>query len=132
VSRLNLFYKKHPALYADDDRTSGFEWISELDADKSVIAFLRKSKEETLLVLCNFTPVEYSNFRVGVPYAGKYKEIFNSDAVEFGGTGFVNPRLKQSKKVKWDGRANSIECRLAPLSVQIFHCTKVPAKKSVS
>jgi 1,4-alpha-glucan branching enzyme len=128
VCSLNRFYKKHPAMYVDDDRTSGFEWISALDADKSVIAFLRKCKEETLLVLCNFTPVEYTNFRVGVPYAGRYKEIFNSDALEFGGTGFVNPRLKQSKKIKWDGRANSIECRLAPLAVQIFHCTKVPAK----
>ena len=108
-------------------KPSGYEWISVLDADRSVIAFLRKCKEETLLVLCNFTPVAYEDFRVGVPYAGKYKEIFNSDAEEFGGSGFVNPRLKQSKKIKWDGRPNSIECRLAPLAVQIFTCTKTPA-----
>lgn len=127
VSRLNAFYKTHPALYADDVKPSGYEWISVLDADRSVIAFLRKCKEETLLVLCNFTPVAYEDFRVGVPYAGKYKEIFNSDAEEFGGRGFVNPRLKQSKKIKWDGRPNSIECRLAPLAVQIFTCTKTPA-----
>ena len=127
VSRLNAFYKTHPALYADDVKPSGYEWISVLDADRSVIAFLRKCKEETLLVLCNFTPVAYEDFRVGVPYAGKYKEIFNSDAEEFGGSGFVNPRLKQSKKIKWDGRPNSIECRLAPLAVQIFTCTKTPA-----
>ncbi|MDY3908645.1 MAG: 1,4-alpha-glucan branching protein GlgB [Eubacterium sp.] len=126
VSSLNAFYKKHPAMYAEDSKPSGFEWISALDADKSVIAFLRKCKEETLLVLCNFTPVSYEKFRVGVPYAGKFKEIFNSDAEEFGGSGFVNARLKQSKRVKWDGRANSIECRLAPLSVQIFNCTKTP------
>jgi 1,4-alpha-glucan branching enzyme len=128
VSRLNWFYKKHPALYVDDSRPYGFEWISALDADKSVIAFIRRCKDETLLVVCNFTPVSYSAFRIGVPYAGKYKEIFNSDAAEFGGTGFINPRLKQSKKIKWDGRANSIECRLAPLSVQIFTCTKTVAK----
>lgn len=127
VMQLNAFYKKHPAMYTDDAKPSGFEWISALDADKSVIAFLRKCKDETLLVLCNFTPVSYEKFRVGVPFAGKYKEIFNSDALEFGGSGFVNPRLKQSKKEKWDGRANSIECRLSPLSVQIFTCTKTPA-----
>lgn len=127
VSTLNAFYKKHPALYVDDVKPSGFEWISVLDADRSVIAFLRKCKEEILLVLCNFTPVAYEDFRVGVPFAGKYKEIFNSDAVEYGGSGFVNSRLKQSKKVKWDGRPNSMECRLAPLSVQIFTCTKTPS-----
>lgn len=132
VSTLNTFYKKHPAMYVDDERASGFEWISALDADKSVVAFLRKCSEETLLITANFTPVAYENFRVGVPYAGKFKEIFNSDASGFGGTGFVNPRLKQSKRVKWDGRANSIEIHLAPLSVQIFSCTKITTPRSAS
>ncbi len=129
VSILNAFYMAHPAMYQDDSRPSGFEWISTLDADNSVIAFVRKCKEETLLVLCNFTPVAHEKFRVGVPFAGKYKEIFNSDAEEFGGTGFVNPRVKTSKKEKWDGRPNSLECRLAPLSIQIFNCTKVTRKR---
>ena len=129
VGILNQFYQLHPAMYKEDSRPAGFEWISTLDADRSVIAFLRKSKEETLLVLCNFTPVAYEKFRVGVPFAGKYKEIFNSDAEEYGGTGFINPRLKQSKRIKWDGRPNSIECRLAPLSIQIFHCAKTPGRQ---
>ncbi len=124
VSVLNSFYMAHPAMYINDQKTSGFEWISTLDADHSVIAFLRKCKDETLLVVCNFTPVAYERFRIGVPYAGKYKEIFNSDAKLYGGTGLVNPRVKQSKKVRHDGRANSIECRLAPLSIQIFNCIK--------
>ena len=127
VSVLNSFYLAHPAMYELDARPAGFEWISTLDADHSVIAFLRKSKDETLLVVCNFTPVSYDAFRIGVPFAGKYKEIFNSDASEYGGTGFVNPRVKQSKRKHWDGRVNSIECRLAPLSIQIFSCTKVPS-----
>ena len=129
VSILNSFYLAHPAMYAEDDRTSGFDWISTLDADNSVIAFIRKCKDETLLVVCNFTPVAHEKFLIGVPFAGKYKEIFNSDAVEYGGTGFVNPRVKTSKKVRHDGRPNSIECKLAPLSVQIFDCKKVTAKK---
>ena len=128
VSVLNSFYLAHPAMYELDARPAGFEWISTLDADHSVIAFLRKSKDETLLVVCNFTPVSYEAFRIGVPFAGKYKEIFNSDASEYGGTGFVNPRVKQSKRKHWDGRVNSIECRLAPLAIQVFTCTKVPSK----
>lgn len=130
VSLLNSFYLAHPALYADDSRPSGFEWISTLDADNSVIAFVRKCKEETLLVVCNFTPVAHEKFKVGVPFHGKYKEIFNSDAEEYGGSGMINPRVKQSKKVKWDGRANSLEFKLAPLSIQIFNCTKIPAKNT--
>ena len=128
VSVLNSFYLAHPAMYELDARPAGFEWISTLDADHSVIAFLRKCKDETLLVVCNFTPVSYDAFRIGVPFAGKYKEIFNSDASEYGGTGFVNPRVKQSKRKHWDGRVNSIECRLAPLAIQVFACTKVPSK----
>lgn len=130
VSLLNSFYLAHPALYADDSKPSGFEWISTLDADNSVIAFMRRCKEETLLVVCNFTPVAHEKFKVGVPFHGKYKEIFNSDAEEYGGSGMINPRMKQSKKVKWDGRANSLEFKLAPLSVQIFNCTKIPAKNA--
>lgn len=135
VSVLNSFYLAHPAMYVDDSRPAGFEWISTLDADNSVISFVRKCKEETLLVVCNFTPVAHEKFRIGVPFAGKYKEIFNSDAVEYGGSGFVNPRVKASTRKRWDGRVNSIECRLAPLSIQIFNCTKVPVtrkKKSES
>ncbi len=129
VSILNSFYLAHPAMYADDTRTSGFQWISTLDADNSVIAFVRKCKEEVLLVLCNFTPVAHETFKVGVPFAGKYKEIFNSDSEEYGGTGFVNPRMKASKKEKWDGRPNSLECRLAPLAIQIFNCKKETRKR---
>ncbi len=130
VSILNSFYLAHPAMYVDDSRPSGFDWISTLDADRSVIAFVRKCKDETLLVLCNFTPVAYEDFCVGVPFAGKYKEIFNSDSTEYGGTGFVNPRVKQSKKLRCDGRPNSLECKLAPLAIQIFSCTKTPQKSS--
>lgn len=127
VSYLNSFYLAHPALYIDDSRPSGFQWISTLDADHSVISFVRKCKDETLLVVCNFTPVAYDKFKVGVPFAGKYKEIFNSDATEFGGTHCVNARVKTSMKEKQDGKANSIEIQLAPLSIQIFNCTKVKA-----
>ena len=124
ISFINEFYKAHPALYEDDNKPSGFEWISALDADRSSIAFLRKTKSEVLMVICNFTPVPYDKFRIGVPFAGKFKEIFNSDDEKFGGFGFGNPRAKASKRVKQDGRANSIEIRLAPMAIHIFACEK--------
>ena len=129
VAKLWKFYRSHPALYAEDYRPEGFEWISMLDADHSVIAFIRRSGGETLLVVCNFTPVRYDEFRIGVPFSGKYKEIFNSDSIGFGGKGNINPRLKQSKAVEQDGRENSIEIVLAPSAVQIFDCTPIQKKK---
>ena len=128
VSIANSFYRSHPALFADDDKPSGFEWIDALDADRSTLTFVRKCKDETLLIVCNFTPVPYDKVRVGVPFAGKYKEIFNTDAEEYGGFGFGNPRLKTSKKVKCCGRANSIEIRLAPMAMHVFSCEKTGAK----
>ena len=70
--------------------------------------------------VCNFSDVEYDGYQVGVPYAGKYKEVFNSDRKEFGGSGVVNPRVKMSKKAECDERKNSIVIKVPPLSFQIF------------
>ena len=94
--------------------------------EKNLLIFLRrtKKKEDTLLVVCNFSNVEYDDFRIGVPYPGKYKEMFNSDAEAYGGTGVGNPRVKMSKKTECDERKNSITVKLAPLSVQVFSYTK--------
>lgn len=125
MSALNLFYKKHPALYEMDYDPKGFEWISCLDADRSILVFVRRSKksEEVLFVVCNFTPVVYEKFQIGVPFAGKYKEIFNSDAEEFGGNGNVNPRIKQSQKQKWEDRKDSITITVPPLGISVFRAT---------
>jgi 1,4-alpha-glucan branching enzyme len=100
----------------------GFEWLSSMDADHSIITFMRYSaqKKERLLVVCNFTPVLYENFKVGVPEAGKYKEIFNSDAEVYGGSGHGNPRQKRAKKVAWDGKDYSISIEVPPLGVCVF------------
>ena len=90
--------------------------------------FVRRTEkpEETLLFVCNFVPVAHEKFQLGVPFAGKYKEILNSDDVRFGGSGMVNPRVKTSKKEEWDARENSIVINLAPLSVCVFQCTPEP------
>ena len=120
VADLWKFYKAHPAMYAWDEIPDGFDWVSMLDADHSVIAFMREAEDEKLLVVCNFTPVCYFEFKLGVPYAGKYKEILNSDAIVYGGENHTNPRLKNSKREKMDGMEQSITFTLAPTAIQIF------------
>lgn len=128
VKELNAFYKKHPALYESDFDCEGFEWISCLDADHSIIAYMRRDakSDEQLLVICNFTPVLYENFKLGVPFAGKYKEIFNSDHEAYGGMGYLNRRQLNSKAILWDGRENSITLDVPPLGMCIFNC--IPQK----
>ena len=127
VKALNQLYRSHPALYEQDFHPDGFEWIDCTSGQENIVAFLRKSKkqEETLLVICNFAPVTHEKYKVGVPFHGKYKEIFNSEDKAYGGCGIGNPRVKNSKKEECDERENSIVIDLAPLGVQIFSCTPV-------
>ena len=122
VRELNLFYQKHPALYESDYKEGGFEWISSQDADHSIIAFMRRDSlsREQLLVVCNFTPVMYENFKLGVPFEGKYKEIFNSDKEQYGGMGCLNRRQIAAKEVTWDGRGYSITFDMPSFGVCIF------------
>ncbi len=126
VKALNKFYLKHPSLYESDYDEEGFEWISSMDADHSIVTFMRRNsdKSEELLFVFNFTPVVYENFKIGVPFEGKYKEIFNSDSVEFGGTGYINKRQKNSVDVQWDGRDNSITIEVPPLGMSVWKCEK--------
>ena len=129
---LNL-YQATPALYELDEKYEGFEWVSDLDWKRNMIVFLRKGRkeEDTLLVVCNFSNVEYDNFRVGVPFPGKYKEIFNSDSADFGGTGVTNPRVKLSAAVECDERRDSIKIKVPPLAVAAFRYTALdPEKKT--
>ena len=125
VRDLNAFYQSTPALYLKDYDSEGFEWLSCLDADHSIVTFLRKTGKisETILVVCNFTPVVYEDFRIGVPFKGKYKEIFSSDDKKYGGEGRTNTRLKQSQEVSWDGRENSISITVPSMGMAVFRCT---------
>ena len=135
VKALNHLYKSEPALYELDNNAEGFEWINSTAADESIVSFLRKSnkKEETLLIICNFTPVTYTKYKVGVPYQGNYKEVFCSDLEEFGGNGSLNKVVKVSKRSACDGRKNSITIDLAPLSMSIFKLTdEAPVSKKSS
>ena len=132
MKALLKLYKEQPALYEEDYDPAGFEWINVMETEKNMLTFIRKGKKKdsTLVVVCNFSALPYEKYQMGVPYPGKYKEIFNSDAKIYGGTGVGNPRVKVSKKEEWDERKNSIVINVAPLSVQIFSYTRNEAKKT--
>ena len=89
VRDLNRCYRREPALYEIDFQREGFEWIDCHDAENSVISFVRRgrSTEDIILVVCNFTPMPRLSYRVGVPRAGHWHEILNSDATLYGGSG---------------------------------------------
>ena len=121
MKALNKLYRSKEALYLLDDTPEGFEWINNISANDCYLTFLRKGlkKEDTLLIVANFSGIA-KEITTGVPYEGKYKEILNTDAVAFGGSGIVNPRVKQSKKKEWDDREDSVTVKLAPLSLSIL------------
>jgi 1,4-alpha-glucan branching enzyme len=130
VQALTRLYKDYPALYAKDYDPAGFEWINGISADENMLVFMRhgESEGEDLIVVCNFSPLVYENHKIGVPYHGKYKEIFNSDLEEFGGSGNVNSRAKTSKKSECDEREDSIMITVPPMGISVFSCTRVAEK----
>lgn len=126
VKELNALYKKEPALYKLDYDTEGFEWINNISAIENIVVFLRKTEniEDTLLIICNFSDVVYEDRKIGVPYVGKYKEIFSSDNTKFGGDGNVNKRAKASAKDECDGREDSIKVTVPSLGFSVFKFIK--------
>ena len=117
VADLNRAYRAEPALHEVDFDVSGFEWIDCHDADNSVIAFVRKARRGGLvLVACNFTPVPRPNYILGVPRDGYWREILNSDAAHYGGSGVGNLGGAESAPVAAHGRFHSVTLTLPPLS----------------
>ena len=115
--KLNKFYYENAPLWQNDDSWQGFSWISNDDYRQSVIAFRRfDDNGGELIVVCNFVPVERNDYKIGVPFEGEYKLVFNSDAVEFGGEG-ITSELMKSKSYPMHGFDDSISLDLAPLSV---------------
>ncbi|MBR5268644.1 MAG: 1,4-alpha-glucan branching protein GlgB [Lachnospiraceae bacterium] len=122
VKALNHLYTSHPALYERDYEPEGFEWINCTSDRDNIVVFSRSAekKEDTLVFVCNFGINCYEAFGLGVPFAGEYKEILNSDAEEFGGTAQINAKPIKSCLIEKDNRENSISIRLAPMSVCVF------------
>ncbi|MCI9438450.1 MAG: 1,4-alpha-glucan branching protein GlgB [Lachnospiraceae bacterium] len=118
---LNHLYRTLPALYEQDDVPEGFEWVNHISAQDCYLTYLRKGTkaDEALLVVANFAGVE-REITTGTPFAGKYKEIFNSDSAKYGGAGIVNNRVKRAKPVEWDDRPYSVTVKMAPLSLSIL------------
>jgi 1,4-alpha-glucan branching enzyme len=117
VSDLNRFYRETPALFQRDFSDDGFEWIDCNDSEASVIAFLRKGERpgDVVVIVCNFTPVARDNYRVGVPFGGKWRERLNSDAQDYGGGGQGNLGEVEAAPLGWHGRSHSLYLRLPPL-----------------
>lgn len=120
LAALNHFYRSSPALFAWDEKEDGFEWMNAISANESVLLFLRRSEEQTLLVGINFSDQTWMSHKSGVPYDGKYKEVFNTDSVEFGGSGIVNTRVLKAKKDECDTREYSVRINLAPMTAAVF------------
>ena len=119
---LNALYRAQPALYQRDFDSSGFAWIDCNDAHTSVVSFMRYGAENTkpMLVVCNFTPVPQHNYIVGVPFAGYWRELLNSDAPRYGGSGMGNLGGLDTSPVPAHGHLRSLTLTLPPLAALIF------------
>jgi len=122
LSDLNQLYQEEPALSLLDYDPAGFSWIDVHDPDNSVASFMCKSKKkhETLVFVCNFTPVPRYGYRVGVPYAGEYYEVINSDATRYGGSGIENKQHMPSAPIYWQNCPHSLLLTLPPLATVIL------------
>ncbi|PHI21043.1 1,4-alpha-glucan branching enzyme [Lewinellaceae bacterium SD302] len=122
VKALNKFYRNSTALYEKQFDQKGFEWIDHGDHTNSTLSYLRKGKDEDdfLVVINNFTPAVRADYRIGVPTAGTYRCVLNSDDSEFGGTGNYEIKEIKSSEGEWNGRAQHLELSLPPLGTIVL------------
>ena len=122
VKELNELYKTEPALYELDSSPEGFTWINCNSANTSLLSYVRKGKKEsdTLLIICNFTPMEHKAYKLATPSGGRWQEIFSSDNNRYGGEGRNNKTVKQAKKAECDGQEHYISVTVPPLSISVF------------
>ncbi len=121
VGDLNRLYAAWPALHASDAEPSGFRWLVQDDRENSVYAYLRQAPGETpVITVVNLTPVPRWNYRIGVPQAGGWREIFNSDAAAYGGSGVGNGGWVEARAEGLGGEPASIEIVIPPLGALVF------------
>ena len=128
--KLNKFYLKNSPMWENDNSWGGFKWISNDDYKQSVIAFRRiDDSGNEIIIVCNFVPVERTKYKIGIPESGRYKLVFDSDAVEFGGTG-KSVKTYKTADIPMHGYDQSISLTLPPLSVlYLQHEKKSVTKK---
>jgi 1,4-alpha-glucan branching enzyme len=129
---LNHLYRDLPALHERDCEAGGFEWIDASDSKNSVLTFLRRAKttDVVVLVALNFTPVPRPGYKIGTPYGGTWREVLNSDATPYGGSGQGNMGSVVAKPERHHGRSHSIEVTLPPLGA-LFFVGENPAPSTV-
>lgn len=122
IKDLNELHKTEKALYELDFEEKGFEWIDGSDADRSVVSFKRKAKdsEDFVIVVSNFTPVVWENYKVGTDEAGIYEEIFNSDNLKYGGSDVLNKGDLQTVVPGWNFKEYALNLTLPPLATIIL------------
>ncbi len=122
VKELNKLYMTEPALYELDSKSEGFQWINCNNANASLLSYMRKGKkeEDTLVIICNFTPIAHKAYKLATPSGGSWQEIFSSDNSKFGGEGRNNKTAKQAKKEEIDGQEHYISVNVPPLSISVF------------
>ncbi|MDO8674709.1 MAG: 1,4-alpha-glucan branching protein GlgB [Candidatus Omnitrophota bacterium] len=119
VKDLNALYTKEPALFERDFTPDGFEWIDLNDYQQGVISFLRKSADgkSVIAAVCNFTPMTWQDYNVGVPASGVWREVLNSDASVYGGSGQGNLGAKEARPKPFHGRPFSLSLTIPPLGI---------------
>jgi len=118
---LNRVYREHPQLYRRDFTQDGFEWIDSLDSDASVISYMRKDGDKPpVAVVCNFTPVVRQGYRIGVPWGGTWREVLNSDAPFYGGSGVGNMGAVTASNDGCHGRPHTLSLTVPPLGMIVL------------
>jgi 1,4-alpha-glucan branching enzyme len=122
IAKLNNLYKNYPELHEKQFEPDGFEWINYDDAHNAVLSFIRKGNnpEKSIVVVCNFTANVHYNYRIGLPKARSIKEIFNSDSLEYGGSGVHNLEIVANLNEPWNSKAFSALIKIPPLAVVVF------------
>ena len=122
VRTLNELYKNEVSFWQNDHDYQGFEWIDASNYEKSIISFMRKGKsaEDYLIFVCNFTPVVYYDYKIGVPEIICYNEIFNSDNEIFGGSGQINTQTLEATNEKWNNQPYNIITKIPPLAIIVL------------
>jgi 1,4-alpha-glucan branching enzyme len=122
VADLNHLYQAEPSLYEVDFEWQGFEWIDFHDTDNSVVVFQRRARDPNnhLVVVCNFTPIPRERYHIGVPAPCFYREVLNTDAAQYGGSGVTNSPGRQAVPMPWQNQPCHIDVTLPPLGIAIF------------
>ncbi|GGF19413.1 1,4-alpha-glucan branching enzyme GlgB [Halobacillus andaensis] len=132
VKQLHQLYNDMPALWELDHDEQGFFWIDPNNYEQSIVSFARNSRNDgdQLIIVCNFTPEVYHGYKVGVPKEGHYKEIFNSDATHFGGSGQTNGLALETVNEPWQGQDQHVAMTIPPLAVSFLKRTCSPKEEN--